>query len=171
MITCGSSRRFPVLVEIRQWQKSNCDKNRNNSNMRDCAGVAATGGTRRAHHFKYGKDLLLLADSNYITRTVQDHVARLACFGDGTLHAVHTGELGLVHPLCHHYLLQVCPELVRHRFMLDGLLALVQLLHIWCRAMCGSVGTHGQQFHGSPYQCTWRSASLVQSSSTLVIFS
>ena len=39
----------------------------NNFNLRGCAGVAATGGTRRAHNFIPVKDILLLADSNYIT--------------------------------------------------------------------------------------------------------
>ena len=37
---------------------------------------------------------------------VQDHIARLARLGDGTLHEVRTGELGLAHLLCHHLLLQ-----------------------------------------------------------------
>ena len=39
----------------------------NNSNLRGCAGVAATGGTRRAHNCIPVKDIVLLADSNYIT--------------------------------------------------------------------------------------------------------
>ena len=39
----------------------------NNFNWRGCAGVAATGGTRRAHNCTPVKDILLLADSNYIT--------------------------------------------------------------------------------------------------------
>ena len=39
----------------------------NNFNWCGCAGVAATGGTRRAHNCTPVKDILLLADSNYIT--------------------------------------------------------------------------------------------------------
>ena len=40
---------------------------RNNFNLRGCSGVAATGGTRRAHNCIPVRDILLLADSNYIT--------------------------------------------------------------------------------------------------------
>ena len=40
---------------------------RNNINLRGCPRVAATGGTRRAHNCIHVKDILLLADSNYIT--------------------------------------------------------------------------------------------------------
>ena len=40
---------------------------RNNFNFRGCAGVAATGGNRRAHHFTHLKDMLMLPDSNCIT--------------------------------------------------------------------------------------------------------
>ena len=36
--------------------------------------------------------------------TVQDRIVRLACLDDGAPHAVHTGELGLAHLLCHHSL-------------------------------------------------------------------
>ena len=52
-----------------QWQKSNCGLFfcRNNFNLRGCAGVAAIGGTRRAHNCIPVKSNLLLADSNYIT--------------------------------------------------------------------------------------------------------
>ena len=39
----------------------------NNFILRGCAGVAATGGARRAHYCMPVKDILLLADSNYIT--------------------------------------------------------------------------------------------------------
>ena len=41
---------------------------RNNFNLRGCAGVAATGGTRLAHHLVHVKEMLLLADSSYTTR-------------------------------------------------------------------------------------------------------
>ena len=41
---------------------------RNNFNLRGCDGVAATGGTKRAHHhFTNVKEMLLLPDSNYTT--------------------------------------------------------------------------------------------------------
>ena len=43
--------------------RSDSDNGRNDG----CAGVAATGGTRRAHNCIPAKDILLLADSNYIT--------------------------------------------------------------------------------------------------------
>ena len=36
-------------------------------NLRGCASVAATCGTRRAHHFTHVKEMLLLPDKNYIT--------------------------------------------------------------------------------------------------------
>ena len=81
-ITCGSSQRFLVLA----GRKANEQKQefplrekkmaeiklreglyRNNFNFCGCAGVAATGATRRAHHFTQEKEILLLADSNYIT--------------------------------------------------------------------------------------------------------
>ena len=39
----------------------------NNFNLRSCAGVTATSGTRRAHNCKPMKDILLLADSNFFT--------------------------------------------------------------------------------------------------------
>ena len=53
----------------------------------------------------------------------------------------HSGELRLDHLLCHHCLLQGCPELMRHRFLPDGLFVLVQLLSICWRAMRESVDT------------------------------
>ena len=60
------------------------------------------------------------------------HVLVLAPF------TLDTGEWGLVHLLCHDCLLQSCPELVRHRFIRDGLFVLIQLLRTRERAMCGS---------------------------------
>ena len=50
-------------------QKSNCgfSFSRNNFNLRGCAEVAATGGTKRAHHFTHVEGMLLLPDSTYIT--------------------------------------------------------------------------------------------------------
>ena len=40
----------------------------NNSNSRGCAGIAATGDTRRAHYFIHVKEMLLLADSKLRSR-------------------------------------------------------------------------------------------------------
>ena len=52
-------------------RRSDSDKGRNQTagffNLRGCAGVAATDGTRRAHNCIPVQDILLLADSNYIT--------------------------------------------------------------------------------------------------------
>ena len=42
---------------------------RKNFILRGCAGVAATGGTRRAHHPTHVKEILLLPDSNNVTQT------------------------------------------------------------------------------------------------------
>ena len=50
-----------TMAEIKLRHFSN-----NNFKMRACARVAATGGTRRAHHFIHVKGILLLADSNHI---------------------------------------------------------------------------------------------------------
>ena len=53
------------------------------------------------------------------------------------------GEWGLVHLLCHHRLLQSCPELLRHRFIRDGLFVLIQILRTRWRAMRRSSDTLG----------------------------
>ena len=45
------------LIEKREWRKGICGHFfRNNFNLRGCAGVSATGGTRRAHHFTRVRD-------------------------------------------------------------------------------------------------------------------
>ena len=59
------------------WARSDSDNGRNQTvgffdsrnrcNLRGCAGVAATGSTRPAHHCTYAKEMLLLPDSHYIT--------------------------------------------------------------------------------------------------------
>ena len=74
--------------------------------------------------------------------TVQDRLAKLPCLRDG-LHAVHTGQLGLVQNFCHHCLLPSCSEFVRHRFLPGGHFVLVPLLHIRWRALWESVDTLG----------------------------
>ena len=60
---------LPGTVRFWQWQKwywGLCFFG-NNFNLRGCAGVVATGGTRRSHNCIHVKSILLLADSNYIT--------------------------------------------------------------------------------------------------------
>ena len=75
-ITCGSSQRFLILAGKKQTNKNVCFLSEIRHNDRNqtvgvfftatasmCAGVAATGGTRPAHHFRHVKETLLLPDS------------------------------------------------------------------------------------------------------------
>ena len=81
MVTCGSSQSFLVLAGKKRTKKRQFPLREktmaeiklrvfffsDNFNLRGCAEVAATGGTRRVHHFTHVKMILRLADSNYIT--------------------------------------------------------------------------------------------------------
>ena len=60
-------RKLPLREETMAEIKLSLFVYGNNFDLCGCAGGAATGGNRRSHHFKHVKEILLLADSNYIT--------------------------------------------------------------------------------------------------------
>ena len=68
-ITCVSSHSFLVFAGIEKKTIAEIKLRTffcNNNNLRGCAGVSATGGTRRLHHFLHVKKTLLPPDFKYI---------------------------------------------------------------------------------------------------------
>ena len=75
--------------------------------MRGCAGVAATGGTRRAHNCIPVKDILMLVDSNYITLAqdsvlsfVTTYCVKIWYFANTSVKNQRTLELSLAESKC-----------------------------------------------------------------------
>ena len=108
----------------------------------------------------------------------QDRLARHVLLDDRTLLAVRGGELGwlIFFAMC---LRHGCPDLVRHGFMSEGLVVLVQLLRFRWSAMCGLLDTPSSQVRlnsftdptkqRSPHQRFWHPCLSDQSSSTRLI--
>ena len=63
-------------------------------------GVAATGGTRRAHHFMHIKEMLLLADSNYITWARSIPCVKIGSFALSSFRNRRVSEFSLAESWC-----------------------------------------------------------------------